>query len=109
MIYKIHLKKFQKRILVYVSINKRYLLDLVVTIVFNQCTEHDAEKTRADLEAMKSLKLATELSKKEIEDQLQDLVNNESRLRSINTKTFDQLSEKRGKLIAYFDFFSDLI
>lgn len=50
------------------------------------------------MEALKSLKLATEHSKTEIEEKLKDLVQNESRLREINTKTYDALCEKRGTI-----------
>jgi hypothetical protein len=50
---------------------------------------------------MKSLKLATELSKKETEENLKELEQNESRLRAINTRTVEKLNEKRGTTIFF--------
>lgn len=54
------------------------------------------DKINIELNTFKSLKEATERSKKETEETLQELEKNESRLRALNTKTLEQLHEKRG-------------
>lgn len=54
------------------------------------------DKINIELNTFKSLKEATERSKKETEETLQELEKNESRLRALNAKTLEQLYEKRG-------------
>ncbi|CAO3619064.1 unnamed protein product [Mucor hiemalis] len=56
------------------------------------------DKINIELNTFKSLKEATERSKKETEETLQELEKNESRLRALNTKTLEQLHEKRDAL-----------
>lgn len=53
------------------------------------------------MDTHKTLKAATELEIKGIEDKLQDLVKNETILRSINVQTLKKLNEKRGKLFNF--------